>query len=92
MVACIIQEMKEIQQSGGVLCDLDFGDGLVHKDVIIYPDIQIAIGDCNGDDVQCGRKASHSLQTPWLVRDCNVPSMQGDQTNFQCVWTEKRHI
>ena len=92
MVACIFQEMKEIQQRGGILCDLDFGDGLVHKDVIIYPDIQAAIGDCKGNDVQCGRKPTHSLQTPWLVRDCNVPSMQGDQTDFQCVWTEKRHI
>ena len=51
MIACIIQEMKEIQQSGGVLCDLDFGDGLVHKDVIIYSDNQFAIGDCKGNDV-----------------------------------------
>ena len=92
MVACIFEELKEIQARGGVKCDLDFGEGLVHRDVILYPDIQYIIGDCKGMDTLCGRKGTHSLLTPWLCRDCNVPSMQGDDVNFVCQWTEKRHI
>jgi hypothetical protein len=92
MVACVFDELKEIQARGGIKCDLDFGEGLVHRDVILYPDIQYIIGDCKGMDVLCGRKGCHTLLTPWLCRDCNVPSMQGDDVNFECQWTEKSHI
>ena len=92
MVSHIFKELREIQEAGGILMDLDFGDGNVHKDVIVYPDIQYIMCDCKGADVLCGRKGTHSLNTPWLCRDCNVPSRRGHDTEFVCQWTKMRDI
>ena len=92
MVSHIFKELREIQEAGDILMDLDFHDGNVHKDVIVYPDIQYVMCDCKGADVLCGRKGTHSLDTPWLCRDCNVPSRRGHDTEFICQWTKMSNI
>ena len=74
MVSHIFKELREIQEAGGILMDLDFDDGNVRKDVIVYPDIQYIMCNCKGANVLCGQKRTHRLDTPWLCRDYNVPS------------------
>jgi hypothetical protein len=87
MLKEIFRELRELQETG-ISCDLVL-NGVEHDNVLLYPDIQYIIGDCEGNDKLCGRFASHSTDTPWLCRDCNVPSQQGHDHMFQCTFTTK---
>ena len=84
MIAHIFREFRSIIENGGIKVDLDYGTGVVHKDIIIVPVIQYIIGDCKGNDVHCGRKGTHVLTTPRLCRDCNIPSSEADNVNYRC--------
>ena len=85
MLKVIFSELKTITDNGGLRVDIDFQDGSgIRKDIIIVPVLQYIIGDCKGNDVLCGRKGTHSLDTPWLCRDCNIPSLQADSVTFRC--------
>lgn len=87
MLKEIFGELRVLQETG-ICCDLVLDD-VEHNNVLLYPDIQYIIGDCEGNDKLCGRFASHSTDTPWLCRDCNVPSQQGHDHMFQCTFTTK---
>ena len=86
MLKHIFREFRSINENGRIKVDIDFQDGRgIQKDIILVPVIQYVIGDCRGNDVHCaGRKGTHSLNTPNLCRDCNIPSQQGDNPNFWC--------
>ncbi len=85
MMKVIFAELKSISDNGGLRVDIDFQDGKgVQKDIIIVPVLQYVIGDCKGNDVLCGRKGTHSLNTPMLCRDCDIPSTSADDCRYNC--------
>ena len=84
MIAHIFREFRSIIENRGIKVDLDYGTGVVHKDIIIVPVIQYIIGDCKGNNVHCGRKGTHVLTTPRLCRDCNIPLSEADNVNYRC--------
>ena len=85
MLKHIFREFRSINSKGGIKVDIDFQDGRgLQKDIILVPVIQYVIGDCKGNDVHCGRKGTHSLNTPNLCRDCNIPSEEADNPHYPC--------
>ena len=92
MISHVFREFKEVYDSGGWKLDLQFNDNCsdhVHENVRVLPIIQYFIGDCKNHDVFCGRVSSHNLNTPWLCRDCNCPSMEADNKEFMCRFVTK---
>jgi hypothetical protein len=61
------------------------------KDVTLFFPIQFIIGDCKGHDKLCGHFSSHN-NTPGLVRDCDVPTNQGDNPYHQCHFYVKHEM
>jgi hypothetical protein len=57
--------------------------GEQQKEVVFFFPIQFIIGDCEGHDKLCGRFSSHN-NTPGLVRDCDVPTANGDDPHHHC--------
>ena len=92
MIAHIFREFRSIEKNGGINVDLDFGNGNLHKNIVLLPVIQYIIGDCKGNDVHCGRKGTHSLNTPLLCRDCDIPSIQADNVDYICKFTKQSDI
>ena len=85
MLKHIFREFRSINSNGGIKVDIDFMDGRgLQEDIILVPVVQYVIGDCKGNDVHCGRKGTHSMDTPNLCRDCNIPSKEADNPNYPC--------
>lgn len=65
MIGKMLKGMEDIRDSSGIQLTLDFDNNKKH-DVIAIPVIHFIIGDCNGNDVLCGRKLNHSLNMTGL--------------------------
>jgi hypothetical protein len=50
------------------------------------------VGDCKGYDLLSGWKGTHSLDTSWLCRDCDIPSQKSDDWKHSCKLTIKYDI
>jgi hypothetical protein len=46
--------------------------------------IQLIISDCEGHDKLCGTYKSHSQNVKGLCRDCNIPTQEADNVDWQC--------
>lgn len=82
----ILKDLTELCDNGGFDFNLK-----MHQDtfkVTYKPAIQLIIGDCKGADALCGRFGTHSKHLKCLVRDCQVPTKEGDNFNFKCQYHE----
>ena len=86
MLAHNFNELKSIYNNGGLKINIDLKDEKGYRNMIFIPVIQFIIGDCKGNDVFCGRKGTHSLNTPRLCRDCDMPSSEADDVDQACVF------
>ena len=76
----ILSDLREIQDSGGLLWDLPY-KGKTHRVRFKFP-IQFIIGDCKGHNLLCGRYGSNNSNS--LCRDCDVLLVNGGDPSVQC--------
>jgi hypothetical protein len=89
VLGTVFRALTEIQRTG-MNWTFSF-DGEEKKDVILFFPVQFIIGDCEGHDKLCGRFSSHT-NTPGLVRDCDVPTAQGDEPYHVCHFYTKAEM
>ena len=79
----LLEEVKEIQDEGGIPWNYKLKDGSTRKVTLkIY--LQYIIGDCEGHDRHCGRMKGHGIGMKGLLRDCNVSPGEADNINHEC--------
>ena len=79
MLSQIFKDMKDIRDKGGIHMTLDFGENMRYG-VIAIPVIYFIIGDCKGNDLQCGHNGGDSLLMNGQCRYCNIILSDGDNT------------
>lgn len=89
VLGTVFRALSEVQ-STGINWTFSF-DGEEKKDVVLFFPVQFIIGDCEGHDKLCGRFSSHT-NTPGLVRDCDVPTVQGDDPYHVCHFYTKAEM
>ena len=60
MMSYIKKTMKDIRDSGYIILTSDFGNNQKHSVIAILA-VQFIIGDCEFNNILCGRKGRHSL-------------------------------
>ena len=89
MINYVFKELKEIYRGGGIEVNIDLQDS---NEIKFLSVIQFIIGDCKENCLLCGWKGTHSLDTPWLCRDCDIPSQKSDDCKHPCKFTTTNDI
>ena len=84
--------MKEIYRGGGIKVNIDLEDGKGKRNSKFLPVIQLIVGDCKENELLCDQKGTHSLDTPWLCRNYDIPSQKYDDCKHPCKFTTKDDI
>ena len=95
MLSTIVQEMKQIHDSGGIRLTLDFG--LTKRyDAIAILVIQFIISDYKGNDLLCDRKSGYALNMNGSCRDCDIKPYDDDNIcidqELMCNFIKKYYI
>lgn len=83
MLDHLFEEIKEINNHGGMHLSVPKLNGNGFVDVIARPQLQFVIGDCKGNNLLTGRYGSHGIKVNHLCRDCDVPTIDADEP-FRC--------
>ena len=61
-------------------------------EVFLHFELCFIIGDTVGQDPMCGKLGGYSVDTPRLVRDCNVSTEKGDVPSYKCKFNDVAEI
>jgi hypothetical protein len=89
MICSVIRGMVDAQKSGGIRCTLPDPKGIEIR-LTFKVALCFVVGDVEGHDVLCGRFQSH--HTKRLSRECDCPTDQASNSNFECTFTSMHDI
>ena len=92
MLRHILKGINELEQSDGIIWNLPTKDGTNIETVCFRFYLQLVIGDALGNDKLCDRFCSYGFKTKYLCRDCNCPTDQLDNPDYNCKFTLRSDI
>ena len=92
MLRHILKGINDLEQSDGIIWNLPTEDGKSIETVCFHFYLQLVIGDALGNDKLCDRFCSYGFKTKYLCRDCNCPTNQLDNPDYNCKFTLRSDI
>ena len=91
----IYESMKgvvKVQRKGGLPTTLTNPNNGEKVDVRLILLLCYIIGDCEGQDLLCGRYGNHTSRVKRISRQCDCPTDRADDHTYDCVYIKMRDI